>query len=84
MKCSQSVLSDMLQQVEQKENDFAIVSPTTGKILLPILSSGGIVRGYEDAPERFKGIALEINERGNVTLWNCFKNGNKREMASRV
>lgn len=44
----------------------------------PIISDCG------ELPKRYRGLALEINERGNVTVWNCFKNGSVREIASRV
>lgn len=80
----QQLITEMLYAVERKENDFAIVSPTSDKILLPILSNGGIVRGYEDAPKNWKGIALEVNDHGNVTVLNCFKNGKRNVIASRV
>jgi len=35
-------------------------------------------------PIRYRGYALEINDHGNVTVWNCFKNGKLREVVSRV
>lgn len=43
-----------------------------------------VVHDLSEVPNKFKGIAMEINDRGNITVWNVFKNGNCREIASRV
>jgi hypothetical protein len=42
------------------------------------------ISDLSELPNKYKGLALEINDHGNVTLWNVFKNGNVREIASRV
>lgn len=42
------------------------------------------VTDLSDVPEGYKGEVLEVNDHGNVTLYRCFKNGNLREIASRV
>lgn len=34
--------------------------------------------------KNYRGIAMVINDHGNITVWNCFKNGNTRAIASRV
>lgn len=42
----------------------------------------GKVQG--SVPENYRGLVLEVNDHGNVTLYMQFKNGNRREIASRV
>lgn len=43
-----------------------------------------VVNDLSKLPPKYRGMALQINERGNVTVWKCFKNGTNREIASRV
>ena len=43
-----------------------------------------VVSDLSELPKHYRGVALEINDHGNVTAWNCFKNGTCREIASRV
>jgi len=43
-----------------------------------------VVDDLSKVPEHYRGEVLEINDHGNVTLWYKFKNGNYREIASRV
>ena len=38
----------------------------------------------DDFPKNYRGLFLQINDHGNITLYNCYKNGNVREIASRV
>jgi hypothetical protein len=38
----------------------------------------------EDIPDNYRGIALIVNDHGNVSLLKVFKNGNTRELANRV
>lgn len=82
---NQQLIDDMLESVQNRENDFAVISED-GVLRLPILRPSGVHAGYDELPEgvNYRGIALEINDHGNVTVWKCFKNGNKREIASRV
>ena len=82
-KQQQELINEMLFTCENKENDFPIIN-LSGEIVFPILSPAGIVRGYKEGPQNYKGLALEVNERGNVTVWKCFKNGTRKEIASRV
>jgi hypothetical protein len=37
-----------------------------------------------DQPAGYRGEMIEINDHGNITVFKCFKNGNRREIASRV
>jgi hypothetical protein len=37
-----------------------------------------------DQPAGYRGEMVEINDHGNITVFKCFKNGNRREIASRV
>ena len=60
------LFEDALFLVEQKENDFPVVSDLC------------------ELPNNYRGFALHINDHGNIALYNCFKNGNVREIASRV
>lgn len=82
----QSLLTDMILQCENRENTFPIIDDK-GKFNVPILSKAGIVQRYEQKPipdKGYRGLVLEINDHGNVTVWKYFKNGNVREIASRV
>jgi hypothetical protein len=47
---------------------------------------GYLLRVFDlnDIPDGFRGLVLEINDHGNMTLWNHFKNGNNREIWSVV
>jgi len=41
-----------------------------------------IIADWDDIVDNYKGLVFEINDHGNVTLWNHFKNGNNRELSS--
>lgn len=43
-----------------------------------------VVSDLSNLPPKYKGLAMEINERGNIAVYTVFKNGNCREIASRV
>lgn len=80
------LLEDMLFRFDRNENTFPVFDEK-GKIHIPILNQNDIVIStsiQNDLPRGFKGLVLEINDHGNVTVWKCFKNGNRREVASRV
>ncbi len=62
----QELITDLLEQIQNRENDFPVINYLS------------------ELPTHFRGIAVEINDHGNVTVWNCFKNGSIREIASRV
>jgi hypothetical protein len=79
----QQLLDEMLFQYQNREADFAIIADN-GKLHIPNLSPGGIVQGWSETNRKYRGYCLEVNDHGNVTVWNCFKNGNRREVASRV
>lgn len=83
----QELLDGMLQQVADKENDFPVIDDN-GKFKIPQLSSSGIRTGWwiygSEVWPKYRGLVLEVNDHGNVTVWNQFKNGNRREVASRV
>lgn len=82
----QSLITDMLGEYERRENEFPVINGK-GKFCVPVLSKHGIVQRYDerDVPHAgYRGIVLEINDHGNVTVWRYFKNGNTRELASRV
>jgi hypothetical protein len=83
----QQMLSDMLQQVQDKENEFPVIDDK-GYFKIPILSDSGIRKGWEtydsDNYPKYKGYVLEVNDHGNVTVWNRFLSGEMREVASRV
>ena len=78
------VLEEMLFAYENRENDFPVISD--GEVLFPVFTKSGIVHNWETKEDLkgYRGLALEINDHGNVTVWNCFKNGNRKEIASRV
>ena len=88
----QELINDMMFQLELREHDFPVIDEY-GRVRFPIATDSGVVRCYReeviDTQEAlvemgYKGLALEINDHGNVIVWNCFKNGNRREIASRV
>lgn len=79
----QELIDDMLFTYQNREHDFAIIDDC-GMFKIPIQNSKGIVVTHEPQVDGYRGIALEINDHGNVTVWSVFKNGNKREIASRV
>jgi hypothetical protein len=83
-KQKNEMLQDAIFSHENRENEFPTINQH-GKINFPICYNG-IVRSYEqkETLKGYKGICLEVNDHGNVTLWNCFKNGNRREIASQV
>jgi hypothetical protein len=35
-------------------------------------------------PKRFYGLVVQVSDHGNITAYRVFKNGNARELASRV
>jgi hypothetical protein len=37
-----------------------------------------------DIPKGYRGLVVEVNDHGNVTLWMCYKNGKLKEIESRV
>lgn len=45
---------------------------------------GKVVEDLSEVPEGYRGQVLHVNDHGNVTLYNAFKNGNFHEIASRV
>lgn len=45
---------------------------------------GLVVSDTSDIPRGYRGEVLHINDHGNVTLYRAFRNGNLREIASRV
>lgn len=45
---------------------------------------GKIVEDLSEVPEGYRGQVLHVNDHGNVSLYNSFKNGNLHEVASRV
>jgi hypothetical protein len=84
-KQQQRLISDMLTEMENRENEFPVID-TKGKFLTPILTNG-VVKNYNtlnEPPKRFRGLVLEINDHGNITVWMYYKNGNIRELAGRV
>ena len=85
-KLRQELIDDMLADVERGENEFPVINEK-GKVQIPILS-GGVVKRYDEVDvaewKGYRGLALEINDHGNVTVYEVFKNGNFREVASRV
>lgn len=86
----QEMITDMLNQVRDRENDFPAISDSRGALYF--LSFPGHAQhnscmnsdGIEEALKGYKGIVLSINDHGNVTVSKRFKNGNSREIASRV
>lgn len=79
----QQLLDDMLSQYQNREADFAIIADN-GKLHIPNLSPNGIVQGWSETNRKYRGLVLEVNDHGNVTVWKQFKNSNRREIASRV
>lgn len=77
----------MLQDVSDMVNEFPVIDEK-GNFNIPILSEVGIRKGWEtydsDNYPKYRGVVLEVNDHGNVTLWNRFKNGHMREIASIV
>jgi len=45
---------------------------------------GKVVEDLSEVPEGYRGQVLHVNDHGNVTLYNAFKNGSFHEIASRV
>ena len=81
------LLDEMIQQLENRENDFPIIDEY-GHFKWPILSKAGIREAWcEDENHgagTYSGYVLEINDQGNVTVWMQFKNGKRREIISKV
>jgi hypothetical protein len=82
----QEYILELLDEINRKENEFPIIDKN-GKVLFPVLSRGGIRIDWEEKSKglkNYRGICVEINDHGNVTVWNCFKNGKRKEIVSRV
>ena len=45
---------------------------------------GKVVEDLSEVPEGYRGQVLHVNDHGNVTLYNAFKNGSLHEVASCV
>jgi len=45
---------------------------------------GKVVEDLSEVPKGYRGQVLHVNDHGNVSLYNAFKNGNLHEIASRV
>lgn len=87
----------MLEELSDNDYDFVVITDT-GRVRIPIITynetmavfpAGEIHHFGIELPcdvdfRGYRGRALEINDHGNVTVWDCFKNGNRREIASRV
>lgn len=89
-KQRQELIDDMLFQQQNRENEFPVIDEK-GNFCFPIYDcKTGIRYGYDkyldddEIPVRYRGLVLEVNDHGNVTVWKQFKNGNRREVASRV
>jgi hypothetical protein len=91
MNDGQELIDEMLFAVSDRTNDFPIIDDK-GRVLFPVLSKAGIRQRWEEPTAKvsekglkgYSGLCLEINDHGNVTVWKCSKNGNRREVASRV
>lgn len=82
----QELIDEMLNQVYCKENDFVTIDKD-GDVHFPVLRNGVVIyteTNLTQSTKGYRGLALEVNDHGNVTVWNCFKNGNRKEVASRV
>lgn len=86
-KQKEILLNDMLRQVADNENEFPVIDEY-GHFKWPILSKSGIRESWcydeNHGAGTYAGLVLEINDHGNVTVWNQFKNGKRREIISRV
>lgn len=85
-KQQQNLINDMLLQCSDRENTFPIIDKD-GKFQVPVLSNSGIVQRYETKPipdKGFRGLVLEVNDHGNVSITMYYKNGKIKEVASRV
>lgn len=84
----QNLVNDLLADMHRHEHDFPVISDAGGADFWLSKKAGETVKVNADALYRemkgYKGLALEINDHGNVTVFRCFKNGNRREIASRV
>lgn len=81
-----ALINDMIIQAENRVNAFPIID-TKRIFKVPVLSASGIVMRYEAKPipaKGYRGLVLEINDHGNVTVWLYYKNGKRQEVASRV
>ena len=80
------LLNDMLMQYECRENTFPVIDDK-GNFMVPVLSKHGIVLRYDkkQVPDKgFRGLVLEINDHGNISVNMFYKNGKTKEIASRV
>ena len=99
------LISDMLDQVARRENDFPIIDTKTEAILFPVLNQNGIrinwhermatvqrfakggnvdAYSYPKGTKGYNGLLLHVNDHGNVTVYQCYANGNRKEIASQV
>lgn len=80
-----NIIDEMLCTIDRKENDFPVIDEQ-GRFLIPNLSKNGIRQSYTVAPDdyKYKGLVLEINDHGNITVWRQFKNGKRTEIKSKV
>lgn len=82
----QQLLTDMLDEYSRGENSFPLID-AAGNTHYPVINKSGIVRSWDvkpGSPKGYRGLVLEINDHGNVTVWRAYKNGVLKEIASRV
>lgn len=79
------LINQMMDEVQRRENTFPIIDDH-GAIKFPILTPSGLVRDWDtrDTLKGYRGLCLEQNDHGNVTVWKCFANGKRIEVTSRV
>ena len=71
MRSKQKQLQQAMFDAECKEFEGIVVSDSRNAKLREI-------------PEGYRGLCLHVNDHGNVSLLKCFKNGNRRLIASCV
>lgn len=87
-QAQQELIDELLRQVADKENTFRVISDGRGASYS--VNHEGEVYDFINADmvesymKGYKGLVMEINDHGNVTVSKRFKNGNQREIASRV
>jgi hypothetical protein len=91
MDTKQEMINDLLDQIANKENEFLCFEDVGGSdyiVRFPAHKENYRCMNADDLYKKvlkgYSGIAVEINDHGNVTVYKCFKNGNRREIASRV
>ena len=69
MNAKEKLLSDVCCDVQNRDFDGVVIHEK---------------QSLSDVPKGYRGLVLEVNDHGNITLWKAFKKGTFHEVISRI